>query len=315
MLRDFGQWTDGLSLLLTQLSNATLLNTSPMLSENFVLSRAFRVLVIALVALMATAISTATGASLVFQKTPGSSGNLFAMDEFGEPWEVERSGENPSLDRWGRLILYYQEGDIKITDIQGQHVEIVNEMSPEPTMPVHPQWFPGGGIIFDGDGDIHLEIFGPFGRVVYTPVSWGGNQSSPVVFADGKKIAFLSDTKPTGEKLSGTGPAVYVADIPSSEGNPVENPVQVTNPASVTAVSGPSFSRRDQGRHRGINVRQQIQKHRHRHSGHGHGQTHPDDLDGRERRRPILVSGRSDRLCAPQQKRQRSRADDDRRRW
>lgn len=177
----------------------------------------------------------------VFEKFPPPAseeeidGNLFYMDEGSEPEPLHLWGQNPSLDPRGRLIAYYEKHTIYVTDFHGRHVEEAVEL-PESSYAAYPQWIPGGGLIFDGTGDISELELGSSIWTVTPVIGWSGEQYAPAVSPDGKKIAFLSETDPEGNPLPGYSPAVFVADIDGS------NVKQLTNSEVISPVSAVSFS-------------------------------------------------------------------------
>ncbi len=196
---------------------------------------------IAVLSTFATAPAAQATERFVFEKfpPPGSeeeeTGDLFALEEGGEPQPLEIWGQNPSLDTRGRLVAFYENHAIYVTDYRGKHTKEVLSL-PESSDAAAPQWVPGGGFVTDGTGNILMEELGSQVWTVTPVIGWSGRQWAPAVSPDGSKIAFLSETNPKGEDLPGYGPAIFVANIDGTE------PVQVTSPEVISLVSAPSFS-------------------------------------------------------------------------
>jgi hypothetical protein len=173
---------------------------------------------------------------------PGSeveeTGNLYVMEEGSEPEPLEVWGRNPSLDPSGRLIAYYEEGLVYVTDIEAHTTRIVDGIFlGEEEFAASPQWVPGHGLLIDGTGDIRfIDCAEPNGLLfAHKIIAWPGKQWAPAASPSGEKVAFLSETNPKGEALEG-GPAVFVTNLDGTE------PVQITNPEEVAPVGAPTFS-------------------------------------------------------------------------
>ena len=169
---------------------------------------------------------------------PGSeeeeTGNLFVMKEGGEPQPLELWGQNPSVDTRGRLVTFYSNHKIYVTDYQARATRAILDLGPW-SIAGSPQWLPGHGIVTDGAGDIVVADFAQrISSGVIHEVNWSGRQWAPAASPSGQRIAFLSETNPKGESLEGT--AVFTANMDGS------NPVQVTNPEVVEPVSAPTYS-------------------------------------------------------------------------
>jgi Tol biopolymer transport system component len=89
----------------------------------------------------------------------------------------------------------------------------------------NPHWTPDGkSIVFDRSvagttSGRDIWIVNADGSGLHPLISWPGNQTNPVISPDGTKVAFASDTSPTGRALKST--YVYVANA-STGANPVQ---------------------------------------------------------------------------------------------
>lgn len=167
---------------------------------------------------------------------PGSeleeTGNLYVMEEGQEPQPLELWGQNPSVDTRSRLVAYYQDEKIYITNYKGSAVYEAIDISPAAA--ASPQWVPGRGLVLDGLGAvIAIDYSRPEVPALHL-INWPGRQWAPAASPDGDKIAFLSEMSPEGELLE--WPAIYMTNLDGSE------PVRLTNPELLSPVGAPTFS-------------------------------------------------------------------------
>ena len=169
---------------------------------------------------------------------PGSeveeTGNLYIKNGSEAPEPLELWGQNPTLDTRGRLIAYYHDHRIFVTDFKGRTVREVFNLGMY-SYAAKPQWVPGKGLVFDGSGNILVADYGQVsGHPRFSEVNWPGRQWAPAASPDGEKIAFLSENTPSGEELE--WPAVYLTNLDGS------SPVRISD-SEDSPVGAPTFSR------------------------------------------------------------------------
>jgi hypothetical protein len=162
-----------------------------------------------------------------------STGSLWIMEEGGAPTAVQAFGADPALSADGGQIVYTGRDGIYVSDGS------VNERIygwPCCGGAAHPQWGPEADtVIHDAGRDIELvtKVGGTWSTE--TIIDWPEEQTFPSISPDGGKIAFLSETDPSGAFLAGSGfpfLGLYVADIDGSNPELLTSP-DWTSPGSV----------------------------------------------------------------------------------